>query len=236
MAVPVFEGAGTGATTTGTTLNVPFPASISAGDYLILHTVVREPSYNVSGTPSGFTLIDDETEVVLLHAFVYGKVATGSETGNLTVSWDSGGGVGRIGRIYRFSGVDAGSYEGLAVATDSGSTTCSDVGVTTTGADRLALNLVAYGQATTSASFTGETGGDWTEATAEYTGSSLGLQLQTAGMASSGTINGGSMTLGTSSRQVVHGLALVGAAAAAATSFAYPSSRRAYAGLAMRGR
>jgi hypothetical protein len=62
------------------------------------------------------------------------------------------------------------------------------------------------------ASFTGETGGDWTEAVAEFTtqtGSDGCLQLQTATIASAGTISGGDTTMAASDGWATFGFALL---------------------------
>jgi hypothetical protein len=58
---------------------------------------------------------------------------------------------------------------------------------------------------------TGETGGDWTEAVAEYFGGvNTMINLQTAALASGGTISGGSATLSNDDGWVTSGFAVVG--------------------------
>lgn len=93
-------------------------------------------------------------------------------------------------RIYEFSSVNTGTTLADVIeqngtttpSTTSGTSgTIEDAGVTTTGPDRLALNFIAISDDNAIASFTGETGGDWTEAVAEYadsggTDGSIGLQ------------------------------------------------------------
>jgi hypothetical protein len=81
---------------------------------------------------------------------------------------------------------------------EGSSVTVADIAVITNGTDRLACQFVAIGANQATASFTGETGGDWTEAEAEYataTGATATLQLQTASVAAAGTIDGGTQTI-----------------------------------------
>jgi hypothetical protein len=103
------------------------------------------------------------------------------------------------------------------------STTVSDTGVTTLGPDRLALQLVAANDNIAIDAFVGETGGDWVEAAAEYAdsaGTDGMVQLQTAAMATAGTIDGGSDTVVSAGWGVV-GFALIGTTVAATTSLIY---------------
>ena len=131
-------------------------------------------------------------------------------------------------RGYEFTNVFPGTTiatvleNGTAGSTPNGaatSTTVADTGVTTLGADRLALNFVGItDDASGLAAFAGETGGDWTLATAIYetaTGTDATLGLMQAAMPTAGTINGGTDTI-TSLPWGVVGFALIGTAAAAA--------------------
>lgn len=97
------------------------------------------------------------------------------------------------------------------------STTVADTGVTTLDVDRLAVNLIGINDDLTGiASFTGETGGNWTQDISfeSSTGTDGTIALQTATMASAGTINGGTATI-TSDAWGVIGFALIGTTAAA---------------------
>jgi hypothetical protein len=81
----------------------------------------------------------------------------------------------------------------------------------------MALNCIGVDDDNTIPSFTGESGGDWTVA-AEFltaTGTDACLNLQTAAMASTGTIDGGTATMAAADNWVNHGFALSPAAAAA---------------------
>jgi hypothetical protein len=83
--------------------------------------------------------------------------------------------------------------------------------VTTTGNARLVVSFVFVNDDNAVNSFTGETGGDWIEAVNEYTttqGSDGCIQLQTATMATGGTITGGSFTMSASDPWGVRAFAL----------------------------
>lgn len=106
-------------------------------------------------------------------------------------------------RLYEFSGVNTGTTlaavienatAGSTVSTAGTSATIADAGVTTLGADRLALNFVAGNDDNALDAFAGMSGGTWAEAVAEFasaTGTDGVIGLQTATIASAGTIDGG---------------------------------------------
>lgn len=116
-----------------------------------------------------------------------------------------------LGEVFENGGVDMVSGDPLLGVQGTG-TTVSDCGVTTNGEDRLACNFVGVNLNTSIAAFTGMTGGTWVEAVAEFsttTGTDAALQLQTAAMASAGTIDGGTATI-TSAGWGVAGFAIIG--------------------------
>ena len=110
---------------------------------------------------------------------------------------------------HEFSGVNTGTSlsdviengsAGTMASGDGTSTTVSDTDVTTLGAERLALNFVGIADdASGLASFTGETGGDWTlPANALFesaSGTDGTVAMMIAEIASAGTIGGGSDTI-----------------------------------------
>ena len=108
-----------------------------------------------------------------------------------------------VARMYEFSGEIADSFPSSAgvfenINSETGfvtSTTITAPDVTTLGANRLAMCFVGVRSAQALTSFTGETGGDWTETVAEYQGTALTIQLQTAPIAAAGTITGGTQTI-----------------------------------------
>jgi len=222
MAAPVYSSAGAGTSVAlDTTLSVAYPATVAAGDLLLLHVMLRESGHTVT-TPTGWdVLASDIDNTFSIICTLFGKIAAGTETGSLAV--DVGGGAAPYGaRIYKITGnqTTAGYTEGVSNSgIGDASATVTDAGVTTTGVDRLALNFVAVNGTAGLSSFTGETGGDWTEAVAEYTDATNGiqLQLQTATIASAGTINGGSFT-GDGGQYIVIGIAVLPGGAAAVQS------------------
>jgi hypothetical protein len=77
--------------------------------------------------------------------------------------------------------------------------------VTSNGADRLGITMMALASNQATSSWTGETGGDFTEATEfqSATGSTATLQLQTASLATPTTVADGTQTLGASTDWVI---------------------------------
>lgn len=132
-----------------------------------------------------------------------------AEGDDLYMRWYEFSGVARDGATLGASIENGGSTFLNGVGT---STTIADTGVTTNGADRLACQFVAVNDDNAVGDFTGETGGDWVEAVAEFlsaTGTDGCIQLQTATIASAGTINGGSFVMAASDPWGVIGLALI---------------------------
>jgi hypothetical protein len=203
-----FATAGAGAATTSASVSVPYPTGISSGDTLVLHVLTRAGT--AIATPSGWTLITSGVpgDGIGLHA-AFLTTAAGTESGSVSVTTTDSGVAGVYGRMYRFTG--ATGSEGAGQENGS-SATVSDRTVTTSGADRLAVNLVAIEDNVAVAAFTGMTGGTWAEAVSEYIttiGNDATLQLQTAQIASAGTINGGTQTIAASASYNVIGFALI---------------------------
>lgn len=206
MAVPVLTSAGAGDGGTGGTVAPGYPASIAAGDLLFLVVAIRNLSETAT-TPAGWSLVSGPVDTVgSVRGYLFKKVANGSESGTLTVTVS--GSVERAARIYRVTG--ANSTESVATLADVGSVIL-DVGVTTTGADRLALNFIMSNGTTSGVgAFAGQTGGTWTKPIVSYEFSgtnNIQLDVDSADMASAGTIDGGSIDYTTPSQEVVIGLA-----------------------------
>jgi len=201
-----FQAAGTGVltATSGAACTPGNPAGIVAGNALIAH-VFYGGSTTSPDTPTDWSLLDGprdlSTPATNGRVWVYGKKAVGGDAapafGTQAVTTP------RRARVYRFDGVlddtIANMVGGFDYATGT-SAAVSDTGVTT-GADAqdyLAVNFVAISENPTIGPFTGETGGDWTEAVAEFTGTTgtpdTCMQIQTAVVAPSTTINGGTVT------------------------------------------
>lgn len=208
MAIPVLTSAGAGVGGTGPTIAVPYPATPAAGDLLLLFVALRNLSDTVT-TPAGFTLIAGPIDTVgSLRGYLYGVIAAGGETGTLTVTIS--GTIDKAGRMYRVIG-NGTSNEGVASNNDTGSI-ITDVGVVTSGADRLALNFIATNGTTAGvAAMSGATGGTWAKPISSYevnNGNALQLDVNSADMATAGTIDGGSRDYTTPSQEVMFGLAV----------------------------
>lgn len=208
-------GAGVSRGSTGT-LTPAFPVTgLAADDIFILHVSISSATGVVDTAVTGFTHINsyqigsaDTGE----HA-VFWKRATGSESGNATVSFSTDVAVVKTARMYRFRGCIASGtpYEGLGNA-QANSATLADQSVTSTGANRLAVNLYTINDDNAVDAFTGQTGGTWVEPVAEFTtldGNDSCLGIQTAQLVSAGTINGGSFTMAGADPFSIVGFALI---------------------------
>ena len=202
MDTPVYDSAGTGASADALSLNVPYPSTVIQNNLLLCHVTQRDSTHPVN-TPSGWDVISsmiDNTFTIV--AYLYGKIATGSESGNLALTCGGSGTISIGARIYQVRGNATTSYyesvsnAGIGDATS----TIFDADVRTLGPGRLALNFISDSGVTGIGDFTGETGGDWTEAVAEYTDGAITptvqIQLQQAAMPIAGFIGGGSMASG----------------------------------------
>lgn len=188
MAIPVFDSSGAAASGAGSTLAVDYPATVNSGDVLIFTYTVE--STTAPDTPSGFTLVDSTTTGLgdTVGTYVWWKVAAGTESGSETITKNVS--VDSIGRMHRFTGAD--SEEASATSADR-SKTIDHADVTTTGSDRLAIAVTGVNADESAASFTGETGGDFT-LDVDDLGTDIKISMQTADMSSSGTISGGTWT------------------------------------------
>jgi len=186
MAVPTIAASGAGAVSFSTDLNVPYPAGITAGDLLFVHTVISSSvGMNI---PAGWTEVRN-TGATDPRAQVFRKIADGTETGNLTISTASSNTV-RTGRMHRSD--DADTIEAVVNNTGAGRTV-SHPDITTLTADSLVCMFTGIRNDEAALSFTGETGGDLTLLNdfLTTTGSDQANSCQTADMASPGTISGG---------------------------------------------
>ncbi len=194
MAIPVFDSSGAVAVGTSGNLSVNFPGTISAGDFLLLTFYQRDDA--TVATPTDFTLIGTATGSGSQRTYAWFKVADGTETGSVTIA-TTGGNV-QMGIMHRYTGGN--TIEGIGTL-DNHDKTVSHPSITTTGTDRLAIAVTSINdnEEASIESFTGETGGDFTLDDDEFTttGSDGHLSVQSAGMASSGTISGGSWTIDT---------------------------------------
>jgi len=191
MAVPVIAASGAAAAGTGTSLAVPYPSGINSGDLLIFAYCNGSANFNGS-TPSGWTLELAQQQGTTVQTSVFSKIAAGSESGNLSFTGLRSGD-SHIARMHRITGGDT-----IEAVNSSGasSKTVTHPSTTTSWADSLVMQFTGINDDETAASFTGETGGDLTLHSQDSGtgGNDVALSLQTAGLASAGTISGGSWT------------------------------------------
>lgn len=201
-------------------LNVVFPGGSSG--VLVLHAA-HNPSAGQSSAIYTFptTMFDfmfTATGQTVRHFFYIRKAdnSTSEATSTsvaITVASGSSG-VRHSARMHRFLNASSVWEGGSGIFATSASALAPTV--VTLGSSRLAVAGTMIGGQTAAASFSGETGGDWTLA---ISASSLSpsLSLQTAEMASSGTITGGSFALPSSLNMCSGGFALISDTPGAAT-------------------
>jgi hypothetical protein len=203
-----FVSAGTGSGVTGNP-TPGYPSGMQSGDLILLQVTVRNTATTPT-TPLGFTALYSADSTGTGRQWIYYKFATGSESGSITVS--IAGSVTKMARMYAFRNVALSSF---TEAASFGSGTAQPINarpVTTTNNARLAVSFVFVNYNNAVNSFTGETGGDWIESVNEFTttaGSRGCIQLQTATMATAGTITGGSYTMSAANPWGVRAFALV---------------------------
>jgi hypothetical protein len=207
---PAYAASGAGTDGTGT-LSVAYPTGISAGSCLLLHVHVRSAS-GQDPTASGWTTLagPHSSGTPTSRQWVFGLLASGSESGSLSVTFAAGASR-KTARMYRFTDVASLTVED--VDTTSGiAQPVTMPNVTAGGNCRLAVAFIGVDDDDTIDPSTGESGGDWTEAVAEYLGAGLNsmINLQTAALATGGTISGGTATLSNDDDWIVSSFALVG--------------------------
>jgi len=199
-----YKSAGAGAVTeaSGGALSPVCPATVDANDILIAH-VGFEGTSATPDTPAGWTLLGGPYTIESAHRhWIFGKLAAGTEDGAAVAFGTPAITTVRVARVYSFSGwvsgtitqnVPAVSFAHLSHATDPQMPT-----VTTTIAGALAVACTFQADDNPQASATGESGGDWVEAVAEYVQSATtpdtALHIQTCTpTANPGTVTGGTV-------------------------------------------
>lgn len=217
-----FVGAGTGVErlTAGTTS--VSKAGCTAGNIIIVQSFFNADTGD--GGVTNFSNIESidgiGSNITSIVNAVNRQVMIGRATTSATCSADlliGASGDDGAARIYEFSGVSTSASLTSVVENASGtntevgfsaSATVADADVTTNGANRLALNFVGVRSTAAIAAFTGMTGGTWAEAIAEYIGTTVKIQLQTASMPTAGVIDGGTVSI-TSAYWITIGTALI---------------------------
>lgn len=195
------QGAGVSTETSGAALSPLCPATVNAGDILIAH-VFWESNVTAPSTPGTWTLLFGPSliEATVARHWVFGKIADGTEDGAAVAFGSPAVTTQRAARVYSFTGRISGPITELAkgFVETSHATDPQMPTVVTTEPTSLAVALVAQNDNNTFANPTGESGGDWVLAVAEYTvaltpGFSIGICTATPS-ANPGTISGGTMS------------------------------------------
>lgn len=209
---PTFVGAGSGVERLTTGSATVSKTGCTAGNIIVFHLHVLGATEDWGGFVNEVNveaLDGGDNDSTTIRTGSNFQIVAGRAMANGTCSADftvGASGEDIIARVYEFSGGSLGTtaaavFENGAGVTDFDTgtgTSIGDAGVTTSGSDRLAINFLALESSQAIGSFTGETGGDWTEAVAEYSGTTMTLQVQTAAKASAGTLDGGTYTVGAS--------------------------------------
>ena len=235
MALPTYVNAGSGLVDAGGAFTVTGAAPGAAGRIMIVQvyqdgttngavTLTSGTNIeNLAGTDNTWTAIGEYSVGASDEGRHYLWIGRSLSTTAPTFTGGNSTSEDVYCRMYEFDGVSVGttlatvienSTAGTATGAVGTSTSVADVGVTTLGADRLALNFIAVdddAQAAELTAMTGETGGDWTYPVAAYgtsTGTDGTVALVTADMATAGTIDGGTDAI-TSGAWGVVGFALI---------------------------
>jgi hypothetical protein len=193
-------GAGASSEASGAAVSPASPATVDAGDILIIHAYY-EGTVTTPSTPSGFTLLHgpETIETTIGRHWIFGKIADGTEDGAANALGTAAVTTMRSGRCYSFSGRVSGTITDLVLgfAHLSHATDPAMPSVTTTVAGARAVACIAQNDNNTTGDATGATGGTWTEAVAEYVAAltpGLVLQMQTCiPTGDPGTVSGGSV-------------------------------------------
>lgn len=133
--------AGTAAanTSASTTLSVPYPSGITAGDVLVLYVGVASSTAPTNPSGTGFSSLITGTSGGSSPAFrVSRKIADGSETGNVSVTTPN---ATSQGRIWRVSGVDQVTPVDVSGTTFGSSTAVSAYDIPTLTTTRVGVML-----------------------------------------------------------------------------------------------
>jgi len=220
MAAPTYITASTGTTDAGGAWSHTSAVPSAAGNIYIVQVVQDGTGANtisVDSVTNAENLAGTDGVLTSIGEFNIGSAVAASQhlwigrSLNTSAMVITGGNTGTDDlyiRVYEFSGVSLGTTLATVIenvtagSTTTGagtSTTVADAAVTTLGSNRLALNFIGFNDDLTgfTGSFTGETGGNWVSV-ASYgssTGTDGALNLNTATIASAGTIDGGTMTI-----------------------------------------
>jgi hypothetical protein len=211
------DGVGAAAATSGGELLPGCPAVVDANDILIAQVWYRDTS-TTPNTPAGFTLLSGPHTIVASRAYVYGKIADGTEDGQGESFGTNGGTALRMAIIYSFSGWVSGTITDVVtsfVFEEAATAAITDVD-RTLNAGEMGVNFCYIEDDLPSPSFSATTGGvgTWTENSAEII-SSLGLDGTLGMQTCTATATGNTFTRGAADNWGMVGFTIKPSAAAA---------------------
>lgn len=184
---------------TSTSVSVDYPKTgLLAQDVFLLHVAISSDTITAT-TPAGWTLLSGPQAVQTgLRYYLFGKVSSGTEATSQVISLSSS--VSARATMWRLRGINLTVIDSdLVTGTDN---TVEAPSLTApAGSPVLAVAFVTTPGVFTFFSWTGETGGDWTDPVLV----AGRVQIQTALLSSAGTISGGSETLSGSTNWVSEG-------------------------------
>jgi len=140
MAYPVYEdNGGLVANAASTTIDVPYPSTVNANDILFIQ-IIRWGGNDTFTTPTNWTAFGFDNDSTYSGTFFW-KRATGSESGNETVTISDAG--NNVAVMSRYSGCTTTGtpYEALDAGGIQSSTSLDIPSITTTDTERLAVCL-----------------------------------------------------------------------------------------------
>lgn len=202
-----FGEAGTGAAQdTSSPLSVPYPANIVAGSFLVLHVLVQASASASITTPAGWTLVTGLNIAATARDFVYFKIADGSESGSLDVTF-GGTSAEAFGRMYRFS--HGSGVEAASSASQTADTTIESEAVTSTVPLAMVVQCLTHLANATIAVILGSNA-SYSEAAAEFGDANMPatISCQVATLATPTAVTSGSATAGSSAGHNAHGFVI----------------------------
>lgn len=128
----VAHEASTNNTTSGaTSMTVAFPATVNSGDDLIISVVIDRDDAAGSTCDNGFTRLEEsfnDQGTSSVYAAVFHKIATGSETGNATITFGNSANDGATAVMERYSGSDGSTTPPSSIGNNTASATPSAPG------------------------------------------------------------------------------------------------------------
>lgn len=219
--VPVFQTAGAGGAGNVGSATLAYPASIAAGDLLVMIGGNAGTSGDGAGGPTlslGWNTIMgcQQGPVNISGTFYYSnaewKIASGSESGNVTLGGLDSVSSSIVGRILRFSGANSITpIESPLVNAYASVTSETSPALVIAGANRLGVGGVLFIGASQSFTAWGAvTGATWAINPTDFTNAQGSIDIQQTGTLSPGTLGTANKTWAGAKVACAYGFALKG--------------------------